>query len=149
MSEKPGAKGLMEFQKSNKIDSKELSEIKSYLLKSEREFYEKNDTNDTKTIINKKLLENGFLLEEEINQIWDGSAWVNNTKYSYTYDGNNNLIEVLYQWWDGSAWVNSSKGSFTYDVNNKRTEWLRQNWNGSAWENYNMGSYTNDVNNND
>jgi hypothetical protein len=39
---------------------------------------------------------------------------VNFRKFSYAYDGNNNLAEELYQTWDGSAWVNVLKYSYTY-----------------------------------
>jgi len=35
---------------------------------------------ESKTIINKKILDNGFLLIEEIFQYWDGSNWVNSSK---------------------------------------------------------------------
>ncbi len=66
------------------------------------------------------------MLIEEIGQDWDGSAWVDANKYSYTYDENNNLIEELWQDWDDSAWVNTSKYSYTYDENNNLTEELRQ-----------------------
>ncbi len=52
---------------------------------------------ESRTIINKTILDNGFLLVEHIEQYWDGSNWVNWWKYTYTYDGNNNMIEELFQ----------------------------------------------------
>ncbi|MBK7378892.1 MAG: T9SS type A sorting domain-containing protein [Ignavibacteriales bacterium] len=67
---------------------------------------------------------------------------MNSIKYSYIYDGNNNLIEELYQIWDGSAWENEIKYSYTYDVNNNKTEYLWQSWDGSAWRNFIKTSYT-------
>ena len=33
---------------------------------------------------------------------------------TYEYDENNNQIEILSQQWDGSVWVNNSMYSFTY-----------------------------------
>ena len=64
---------------------------------------------ETRTLVNKSILDNGFLLIEELRQDWDGSYWVNNYKYTYTYDVNNNMIEWLIQVWYGSNWVNSTK----------------------------------------
>lgn len=49
-------------------------------------------------------------------QFWDGSAWVNNNKDTYEYDGNNNIIELLIQYWVGSVWENSMQYSYTYDA---------------------------------
>jgi len=43
---------------------------------------------DSRIIINKKILDNGFLLIEELLQSWDGSNWVNSDKSTYTYDVN-------------------------------------------------------------
>ena len=87
-------------------------------------------------------------LTEWLMQDWDGSAWVNDSKYSYTYDGNNNQTEELFQFWDGSAWVNQWKYSFTYDGNNNLTEGLLQTWAGSVWVNQWKYSNTYDGNNN-
>ncbi len=71
----------------------------------------------SRTLVNKTILDNGFLLTEELYQHWDGSNWVNFWKSIYTYDWNNNMIEILGQDWDGSNWVNSSQYTYTYDVN--------------------------------
>ena len=78
----------------------------------------------------KQYLDNGFLLIEGIRQTWDGSAWVNSEKYSYTYDGNNNQTEESHQSWDGSCLGEWYKVSYTYDVNNNLTEVLDQGWDG-------------------
>jgi len=53
-------------------------------------------------------------LTEELIQRWISSAWANDRKYSYTYDGDNNRIEKLYESWNASAWVNLFKDSYTY-----------------------------------
>ena len=50
---------------------------------------------ESRILINKTILENGFLLTEELWQEWDDSNWVNDRMYTYTYDGNNNVIERL------------------------------------------------------
>lgn len=94
----------------------------------------------SRTIVNKQLHDNGFLLIEEFWQDWDGSTWVNYQKYISTYDLENNMIEKLYQYWDNSTWVNSYKHTYTYDLNNNMIEELLQLWNSSTWVN-NMKIY--------
>ena len=150
MPEELTAKRILELLQSNAGDLQRFHHRESLLLKSkgsnwqtspgnlQREFYEEEgfDTKDTRTIINKTLLGNGFLLVEIIWQEWDGTAWVDSYKYSYSYDEiNNNLTEYLFQSWNGSAWVNLSRRSYTYDGNNNLTEEIGQSWNGSAWVN--------------
>ena len=151
-----------EIHKPNAFDLQRLNGRESLPLKSknsnwqmglrnqQKEFYEEEgfNANDTRITINKKQLGNGFLLIEEIYLNWNGSAWVNNFKQSYTYDGNNNLAEDLYQTWDGFAWVNGYKYLYIYDGNNDRIEALRQSWIGSAWVNSIKYSYTYDGNTN-
>ncbi len=161
MSERLSAERLLEIQKSYGFGLQGAYDRESLLLKSknsnwqtalrnpQREFYEEEiNVTDTRTTINKTMLGNGYLLIEVIFQGWNGSAWVNTDKNSYTYDGNNNLTELLLQTWDGSAWVNSGKYSYAYDGNNNQTELLFQTWDGSAWVNFNKGLLTYDGNNN-
>ena len=166
--------------------NRNFKEIKSTFIKfesdirkdtfREKQFYKNNI--DEKTVINRKLLRNGFLLIEKLWQFRDGSAWVNGGQTSYTYDENNNLTEMLYKHWDSvwmigwkyslvydvnnnqteglyqtweyknNAWVNNDKYSSTYDENNNETEYLEQHWDGSAWVNYYKISYAYDENNN-
>ena len=159
--EKPTTERLCEINKPNADDLQRLNDIESLKLKSknsdwqmafrnqQREFYEDGfNARDTRTTINKTLLGNGFLKIEEIYQFWDGSAWVNSDKKSYTYAVNNNMIEFLFQYWDVSNWVNSSKITYTYDVNDNKIEESVQGWDGSNWLNDWKYKYTCDMNNN-
>jgi hypothetical protein len=162
ISDKPINERIREIHKPSVNDLHGLNDKESLLLKSKsshwqtvarnpkKEFYEADEFNakDSRITINKTLLDNGFLVIEYIQQEWDGSAWVNNEKYSFTYDGNNNRTEQIFQNWDGSVWVNSSKYSLTYDGNNNRTEQISQTWNGSAWVNSSKYSVTYNGNNN-
>jgi len=102
------------------------------------------NSKETRTLVNKTILDSGFLLIEVLYQDWDGSYWVNNYKHTYTYDVNNNMIEWLWQWWDGSNWVNSSKLTYTYDTNNNVIGQLEQDWDGSNWVNNSKTTYTYD-----
>ena len=40
---------------------------------------------ESRAVVNKLILENGFLLIEELWQDWDGSNWVNSEKSTYAY----------------------------------------------------------------
>ena len=52
----------------------------------------------------------GFVLQE-----WDGTQWVINVQYTYTYDANYNQTSYLRQTWDGTQWVNSRQAvSYTH-----------------------------------
>ena len=103
---------------------------------------------ESRTIISKTILDNGFLLIEQLYQDWDGSGWVDDGKYTYTYDANNNMIEKLMQDWLNSNWVNHWKSTYTYDMNNNMITQLEQSWNGSNWTNFWVFTYTYDGNNN-
>ena len=87
-------------------------------------------------------------LTSELDQNWDGTAWVNNWQYTSTYDANNNLTSTLRQNWSDTAWVNYWQSTYTYDANNNQTSTLRQNWNGTVWVNSSQYTYTYDANNN-
>ncbi len=155
-SEKFTNERLTESSQSNVDVLQRINDIDSLLLKSQnntwqtalrnpkREFYEEEAFNekDTRTTINKTLLDNSFPLLEKIEQFWDGSAWENSWKNSYTYDGINNLAEWLNQYWSGSIWRNNSNTLYTYDGNNNLTEELVEQ-NGPVWK----YSYTYDGNN--
>jgi len=105
-------------------------------------------TKESRTLINKAVLDNGFLLVEHIEQMWDGSNWSNWDKHTYTYDGINNMAEWLWQHWDASNWENRRKYTYTYDGNNNMIEDLEQIWDGSNWEISYKYAYTYDGNNN-
>ncbi|MCW8803978.1 MAG: DUF3836 domain-containing protein, partial [Ignavibacteriaceae bacterium] len=112
---------------------------------SESDIFKKNEC---RIQINKTILQNGFLLMEHTIQDWNGSNWVNDWRYTYTYDGNNNMIEEVSQEWFGSNWVNYWKYTFTYDGNNNMIEELQQECDGSNWIDNWINSYTYDGNNN-
>ena len=77
---------------------------------------------------------------------------MNFSKWSYTYDGNNDLTEELYQTWENSAWEKDKKYTYTYDGNyewpytyngiNNLTGYLYQTWNGSVWVNVDKFMYS-------
>ena len=135
------------------------------------------DFKDSRTLINRKILENGFLLIEILYQgnsvyngwvdiskttfiydvnvlvekqryIWENYYWNTDGKWTYSYDANNNMIEELYQELNSGNWENISKFTITYDTNNNMIEELHQVWNGSNWTISWKYSYAYDMNNN-
>ena len=83
----------------------------------------------------------------ELDEHWNGSAWVNFSQYVCTYNSNNNLISYVFQMWNG-AWENSNQYAFTYDANNNQTSQLVQIWNGTMWYDASIYTMTYDANNN-
>ena len=102
----------------------------------------KFNVSDNKILINKKQLENGFLLTQVISQYWFDSVLTSSGRISYKYDGNNNLIGELRQIWIDNTWVDSKKLTYTYDENNNLIKELWQDWIDYAWVNSQMYSYT-------
>ncbi len=74
--------------------------------------------NDSKRIVNKTILDNGFLVVEHLYQNWNGSDWENTMKLTSSYDENNNGVEILGQQWINSNWVSYMKWITTFDENN-------------------------------
>ena len=68
---------------------------------------------DSRKIIMKSFLDNGFLLIESIRQFWNGSSWINSVKSLHIYDENNNQTLLLRQFWDGSEWMDYSRETFS------------------------------------
>lgn len=73
-----------------------------------------------------------------VTEIWNGSAWVNDTKIIYTYDASCLASSTLVQDWDetSSTWVNALLTSYTYNSNNLVSEELSQTWDvaTSSWD---------------
>lgn len=86
-------------------------------------------------------------LLSSVEQIWNGSIWVNDQQVTYTYNLDR-VASELWQKWTGSAWVNDSYYTTSYDANSNITLELAQLWSGSAWQNDFQSLYTYDANNN-
>ncbi|MCJ7448115.1 MAG: T9SS type A sorting domain-containing protein [Bacteroidales bacterium] len=58
---------------------------------------------------------------EEFNWIWDNNQWSNDSKVTYLYNENGNMILYTSHFWDLSSgiWVQSDKWDFTYDEFNR------------------------------
>ncbi|MDD3737787.1 MAG: T9SS type A sorting domain-containing protein [Lentimicrobiaceae bacterium] len=85
----------------------------------------------------------GYLLME-LCQSLHNNEWVNDSKHTYTYDANNNLLTYLYQYWsyETSAWLYYFKTNYTYDANNNMLTKLHQFWLNNDWVNNSKYTYT-------
>ena len=105
-------------------------------------YKEGSHSKDSRNIINRVVLGNGFYLVESLFQSWSGNDWSDISKSLYSYDGNGNLIEDLGMVQNGSDWVNMERQLYTYDTNNNMIEVLGQIWENSGWVNLTKTLYT-------
>ena len=107
---------------------------------------------ESKTIINKTILGNGFLLVENIRERWDGAKWIYNYMFAWVYDGNDNIIEYSFFRWGGSGsdvdWTPSWMITYIYDGNDNNIQWVYSNWGGSNWIDNGMSTNRYDKNDN-
>jgi hypothetical protein len=89
----------------------------------------------SRNITTRTILSDGYLIERNIKQNWDGNEWINNFMYEYTYDENDNMTESLFQRWEGENWIGFYLFIYEYDDNNNSIRWLVQNWDGENWIN--------------
>lgn len=66
---------------------------------------------------------------EELGQHWDGSAWINDYRHQMTYNGNNDMLTQSTQYWAGTQWGNPYLYVYTYDGNHNMTSYVNTNYN--------------------
>ncbi len=122
---------LSQIESQDKINNRDfLKERKPHSInpiKQREPSFEANrfQYNESKRIVNKPVLNDGFLLMEETIQFWDSTGWSNleilgycypqkGGRHIYLYDGNNNMLEDLWQRLKDSSWVNDAREIYTY-----------------------------------
>jgi hypothetical protein len=65
---------------------------------------------------------------EQITLFWRKHAWIDDLKFTSTYNEDGNVTEYLSQYWDVAQWSNDQKITNTYDYKGKMTESLSQTW---------------------
>ena len=80
-------------------------------------------------------------MSQEYEESWDGSTWVGDWRNTYTYDAQGNETASLGEINDGSGWVNDEKETTSY-LNNLPSERILQTWDGSVWVNDTKWLYT-------
>ncbi len=83
-------------------------------------------------------------MTEMLNQMWFGTEWMNSSRYTMTYNTDNNPTYVLLELWDfpnGTEWENGDQEFYTYD-GLFLEEIFEEQWEGGAWENARRITYT-------
>lgn len=81
-----------------------------------------------------------------IDSIFAYSTDQKDTKRTYNYDDERNLLRILFQLLENGVWKNISLLTYTYDGNGKLHSQVLQTWETGEWINYQM--YTSTYNNN-
>ena len=81
-------------------------------------------------------------IEQELQERWDffNQTWENSTRIQYTYNSGS-TVEVE-ETWDGSAWVNYERRTTTLNDDDLPTQLLTEDWDGSDWVNEERDSFT-------
>ncbi len=82
---------------------------------------------------------------QRLYQEWDGTDWVNSSRFLYAYDAQSNIKERNIQLWNDTAWVNETRFLYAYDAQGALSEGLRQHWEGADWVNFRRTLYTFDA----
>ena len=78
-------------------------------------------------------------LAYELDQVWDGGAWVNTTKFEYWYeDWSNNYTEKLISEWMDTDWMEVVRYTMTYYQNATMSGRLEEFNFGNIWVNSTM-----------
>lgn len=64
--------------------------------------------------------------------IWENDLWVESENDIRTYDDNENLISYLKQNKNGNDWVNNVRYTYTYN-NNQKTNYMVEKFDGTVW----------------
>ncbi len=86
------------------------------------------------------------LADSFVVQQWDGTAWLNESKTVYTYDGAGNV--ATYTEYERNVatglWSNLSRVSYTYTASGKQATFIQEMWStsGGTWENFAKNTYT-------
>ncbi|OAD46085.1 T9SS type A sorting domain-containing protein [Polaribacter atrinae] len=69
-------------------------------------------------------------LSSSIDEYFDGTNWINSSKYVYQYDTNNNLTDELYYYWNTvtGLWEYNSKETMEYNNDHKITSELYEEY---------------------
>lgn len=84
---------------------------------------------------------NGRLTSIE-SQDWENSNWVNDYKFTITYNSNNLPSIGIEYFWENSQWNSDERTTYTYNVNNKIISSVFEEWNGTQWVNSEKTLYT-------
>lgn len=119
----------------NKHTPEEVNTKSADILNAIMQSHNHHGTPDSgRTISAVRILENGFVLESQLGQYWDGSTWVNASNNLYTYNPEGQKIEEIDQNWNNGQWENSRRFLTTYFLNDLISRYEEMQWTGSDWQ---------------
>jgi Secretion system C-terminal sorting domain len=80
----------------------------------------------------------------ELNETWSNDAWVNNYRWTSTYDNSGHVLSVFAEIWSDSAWANLYRFTYNYDNSGNLLTELDEVWSDIAWVNSELYTYTYD-----
>ncbi len=81
-------------------------------------------------------------IQTQIRENWNGSNWVNQTKYEYTYDANDDNVQIDYFVWNGVTWGATGKITYSaYSPFHKPLGELVQSFTSNGWENISLKNF--------
>jgi hypothetical protein len=90
---------------------------------------------------------NGYIISG-LNENWSNNSWINNYKRSFTNDANGNMLTYLFEEWSNNSWMNYGKHTYTYNSNGNMLTELQESWNNNTWTNSSKSTYTYTINGN-
>jgi hypothetical protein len=94
----------------------------NWIMNSQNEIQYDERGNDTLTVI----------------YSWNGEGWDPSTKYAYSYNAGNRMIQYIYSYWDSYTtfnWLQSSREDYTYDTKGNMIDFQSYYWDSysSTW----------------
>lgn len=73
-------------------------------------------------------------LIETVNEVWEDNDWVNGTRVLNGLDGDGDILSVLNQHWENGAWVNDNRSTFTYNASDDNDKLVYEIWQDNDWQ---------------
>ncbi len=89
---------------------------------------------------------NGYRVVEELWQGWDGSNWLNNRKYIYSYNSDDLLLERIMEFWIDNQWTIMGRLLYSYNNDGNVTEIVEEAYIDGEWDNSSLFSHFYDNN---
>lgn len=109
----------------------------SYIVPQQADFFEADGTHHRTTYY---YDESDFYLTEEITETYE-DFWQNESRITYDYDFNGNVLEMLGQEWNGYDWEDAMRVTYTYE-DDVISEDIYQYYSDGQWVNLMKEAYT-------
>lgn len=72
-------------------------------------------------------------METMTAESWEGGAWGNISKTTFSYNSSDDVTGVLNKFWMDTAWTDFANVIYSYDVDGNNNEMTSQMWAGGSW----------------